>query len=182
MGGLISVFNDLVNGKQPKRIVLIGLDGSGKTTLLYKLKLNESVHTIPTVGFNVETVTHRNVTFTFWDVGGQDKIRSLWRHYFQGADAIIFMVDSGDTHRFEEVQEEIAKICQEPELKNSILLVFANKQDLPTAIPTDKLKTSLGLHDIKGIPWHIQSCVATTGDGMWEGLDWMTNKIKNKKT
>lgn len=52
--------------------------------ILYKLKLNQPVTTIPTVGFNVETVTYKNVKFNVWDVGGQDKIRPLWRHYFSG--------------------------------------------------------------------------------------------------
>lgn len=54
------------------------------TAILYKLKLNQSVTTIPTVGFNVETVTYKNVKFNVWDVGGQDKIRPLWRHYYTG--------------------------------------------------------------------------------------------------
>jgi len=59
----------------------------GKTTLLYKLKLNETVATIPTIGFNVETVTPSSgISFTVWDVGGQDKIRPLWRHYFHNAE------------------------------------------------------------------------------------------------
>lgn len=61
----------------------VGLDAAGKTTILYKLKLGEVVTTIPTIGFNVETVEYKNISFTVWDVGGQDKIRPLWRHYFQ---------------------------------------------------------------------------------------------------
>ena len=61
----------------------VGLDAAGKTTILYKLKLGEIVTTIPTIGFNVETVEYKNISFTVWDVGGQDKIRPLWRHYFQ---------------------------------------------------------------------------------------------------
>lgn len=52
--------------------------------ILYKLKLNQDVTTIPTVGFNVESVTYKNVKFNVWDVGGQDKIRPLWRHYYSG--------------------------------------------------------------------------------------------------
>lgn len=62
---------------------MVGLDAAGKTTILYKLKLGEIVTTIPTIGFNVETVEYKNISFTVWDVGGQDKIRPLWRHYFQ---------------------------------------------------------------------------------------------------
>ena len=64
------------------RILMVGLDAAGKTTILYKLKLGEVVTTIPTIGFNVETVDYKNISFTVWDVGGQDKIRPLWRHYY----------------------------------------------------------------------------------------------------
>lgn len=53
---------------------MVGLDAAGKTTILYKLKLGEVVTTIPTIGFNVETVEYKNISFTVWDVGGQDKV------------------------------------------------------------------------------------------------------------
>ena len=67
-------------GKKEMRILMVGLDAAGKTTILYKLKLGEIVTTIPTIGFNVETVEYKNISFTVCDVGGQDKIRPLWRH------------------------------------------------------------------------------------------------------
>ena len=53
--------------------IQVGLDAAGKTTILYKLKLGEIVTTIPTIGFNVETVEYKNISFTVWDVGGQVK-------------------------------------------------------------------------------------------------------------
>lgn len=80
MGKLLSK----IFGNKEMRILMLGLDAAGKTTILYKLKLGQSVTTIPTVGFNVETVTYKNVKFNVWDVGGQDKIRPLWRHYYTG--------------------------------------------------------------------------------------------------
>ena len=59
----------------------------GKTTVLYKIKLNENVLTIPTIGFNVETVQPvKGLTFTVWDIGGQEKIRRLWQVYFQNTE------------------------------------------------------------------------------------------------
>ena len=82
MGLFQSVLKGLF-GKKEMRILMVGLDAAGKTTILYKLKLGEIVTTIPTIGFNVETVEYKNISFTVWDVGGQDKIRPLWRHYFQ---------------------------------------------------------------------------------------------------
>ena len=83
MGLLVSTLIDRFFPKTPSKILMVGLDNAGKTTVLYKLKLGEVVTTIPTIGFNVETVEYKNISFTVWDVGGQDKIRPLWRHYFQ---------------------------------------------------------------------------------------------------
>ncbi|VDO99370.1 unnamed protein product [Heligmosomoides polygyrus] len=110
------------------RILMVGLDAAGKTTILYKLKLGEIVTTIPTIGFNVETVEYKNISFTVWDVGGQDKIRPLWRHYFQNTQGLIFVVDSNDRERIEESREELHKMLNEDELRDATLLVFANKQ------------------------------------------------------
>jgi small GTP-binding protein len=91
-------------------VFLVGLDAAGKTTILYKLKLGEIVTTIPTIGFNVETVEYKNICFTVWDVGGQDKIRPLWRHYFQNTQGLIFVVDSNDRERITEAQDELQKM------------------------------------------------------------------------
>lgn len=84
MGGQLSKMMSRIFGSKEMRLLMLGLDAAGKTTILYKLKLGQDVTTIPTVGFNVETVTYKNVKFNVWDVGGQDKIRPLWRHYFSG--------------------------------------------------------------------------------------------------
>ena len=69
------VFSKIFGGKKEMRILMVGLDAAGKTTILYKLKLGEVVTTIPTIGFNVETVEYKNISFTVWDVGGQDKVQ-----------------------------------------------------------------------------------------------------------
>merc|ERR1711936_647535 len=123
-----SLFNQLF-GKKQMRILMVGLDAAGKTTILYKLKLGEIVTTIPTIGFNVETVEYKNISFTVWDVGGQDKIRPLWRHYFQNTDGLIFVVDSNDRERIAEAQDELMRMLNEDEMRGAVLLVFANKQD-----------------------------------------------------
>ena len=90
----------------------VGLDAAGKTTILYKLKLGEIVTTIPTIGFNVETVEYKNICFTVWDVGGQDKIRPLWRHYFQNTQGLIFVVDSNDRERIAEAEKELQNMVK----------------------------------------------------------------------
>ncbi|KAG2726739.1 hypothetical protein I3760_01G127500 [Carya illinoinensis] len=99
--------------KKEMRILMVGLDAAGKTTILYKLKLGEIVTTIPTIGFNVETVEYKNISFTVWDVGGQDKIRPLWRHYFQNTQGLIFVVDSNDRDRVVEARDELHRMLNE---------------------------------------------------------------------
>ena len=112
---------------------MVGLDAAGKTTILYKLKLGEVVTTIPTIGFNVETVEYKNISFTVWDVGGQEKLRPLWRHYYQNTNGIIFVVDSNDRDRLDDskgyehsAKEELHHMLASDELRDAKLLVFAN--------------------------------------------------------
>ncbi|MFS7956147.1 putative small GTP-binding protein [Helianthus anomalus] len=126
--------------KKEMRILMVDLDAAGKTTILYKLKLGEIVTTIPTIGFNVETVEYKNISFTVWDVGGQDKIRPLWRHYFQNTQGLIFVVDSNDRDRVVEARDELHRMLNE--LRDAVLLVFANKQDLPNAMNAAESPTS----------------------------------------
>merc|ERR1711959_11337 len=137
-------------GKKEMRILMLGLDAAGKTTILYKLKLGEVVSSVPTIGFNVETLEYKKIKFTVWDVGGQDKIRLLWRHYYQNTQGLIFVVDSSDKDRVDLAKEELHKMLAEEELKDSVLLVFANKQDLPGAMTCPEITDKLGLHTIRG--------------------------------
>lgn len=167
-------------GKKDMRILMVGLDAAGKTTILYKLKLGEIVTTIPTIGFNVETVEYKKINFTVWDVGGQDKIRPLWRHYFQNTQGLIFVVDSNDRERIDEASEELNKMLSEDELRDAILLVFANKQDLPNSLQVAELTEKLGLNKIQNRKWFIQSTCATSGDGLYEGLDWLSGMLHQK--
>ena len=127
-------------------------------------------------GFNVETVEYKNICFTVWDVGGQDKIRPLWRHYFQNTQGLIFVVDSNDRERIDEAQKELQEMVQifntlynlfytstslifkcsfwqfqlkEDELREAVVLIFANKQDLPNAMSASELTEKLGLQQLR---------------------------------
>lgn len=71
LGGLLSYFRGLL-GSREMRILILGLDGAGKTTILYRLQVGEVVTTIPTIGFNVEQVTYKNLKFQVWDLGKYD--------------------------------------------------------------------------------------------------------------
>uniref|UniRef100_A0A803NR85 ADP-ribosylation factor n=1 Tax=Cannabis sativa TaxID=3483 RepID=A0A803NR85_CANSA len=179
MGLSISRFMRMFFAKKEMRILMVGLDAAGKTTILYKLKLGEVVTTIPTIGFNVETVEYKNVSFTVWDVGGQE-IRPLWRHYFQNTQGLIFVVDSNDRERISEAKDELHRMLNEDELRYATLLVFANKQDLPNAMSVSEITDKLGLHSMRQRRWYIQAACATAGQGLYEGLDWLSSNISTK--
>ena len=177
------LFKDLFNlrGKEA-RILMLGLDAAGKTTVLYKLRLGEVVTTVPTIGFNTEQVVYKNLTMTVWDVGGQDKIRRLWKHYFPNTDCIIYVVDSSDRSRLQEAREELHVMMGDDSLRESCLLVYANKQDLPGACSATELTDKLGLASLKRTqPWWMQTCCAVTGDGLYEGLDWVAGQMASRK-
>eukprot|EP01010_Urceolus_cornutus_P001014 NODE_1529_length_864_cov_3098.925153_g1187_i0.p1 GENE.NODE_1529_length_864_cov_3098.925153_g1187_i0~~NODE_1529_length_864_cov_3098.925153_g1187_i0.p1 ORF type:complete len:199 (-),score=42.02 NODE_1529_length_864_cov_3098.925153_g1187_i0:235-831(-) len=178
MGLTISNLFKSLFGKKDVRILMVGLDAAGKTTILYKMKLGEIVTTIPTIGFNVETVEYKNIKFTMWDVGGQDKLRPLWRHYFQNTNGLIYVVDSNDKERVGQARDELQKMLAEDELRDAVLLVFANKQDLPNAMSTAEITDKLGLHSLRQRHWFIQGSCATSGEGLYEGLDWLSANIK----
>jgi len=173
LGSLFSLRSEM-------RILMCGLDASGKTTCLYKLKLGEIVTTIPTIGFNVETVKYKNINFTMWDVGGPDKIRPLWRHYYNNTEGLIFVVDSNDRERMDEACSELARMLAEDELQDAALLVLANKQDLPNAWSIAEVTDRLKLHALRNRKWYIQATCATSGDGLYEGLDWLSQILKQK--
>merc|ERR1712083_662603 len=189
MGGFFAKAMDLINGKQEKRILMVGLDAAGKTTILYKLKLGDVVTTIPTIGFNVETVEYKNIEFTVWDIGGQHLIRPLWRHYYQGTEAVIFVVDSNDRERIDgggnenddNVRDQLHSMLADDELRNAALLVLANKQDLPNAMSVNQITERLKLNKLRNRDWYIQGSCARSGDGLYEGLDWLSNTLKKKR-
>ncbi|XP_015217744.2 uncharacterized protein [Lepisosteus oculatus] len=187
MGLIFSQLYQALPGLQA-RILLLGLDGAGKTTVLYKLKLNEAVCTIPTIGFNVEPVEPvRGVSFTVWDAGGQQQIRALWRHYYRGAQGLLFVVDSVDGPRLAEAREELEAILAHAEMSGVPFVVLANKQDLPGARGPARLADALGLDKRSGQDWHVQACCATSGEGLTGGalaracvsrpLPWLTRGI-----
>ncbi|KAK7127392.1 hypothetical protein R3I93_020089 [Phoxinus phoxinus] len=167
--------------KKEMRLLMVGLDAAGKTTILYKLKLGEVVSSIPTIGFNVETVEYKNIAFTVWDVGGQTVIRGLWRHYYVNTKGLIFVVDTSDHERIEMAAEELKMMMAEDEMRDVVLLVLANKQDLPKAMTVSELTDRLGLHTLRGRQWFVQPTCAVQGSGLYEGLDWLSDQLSKQQ-
>ncbi|KAG8461114.1 hypothetical protein KFE25_003683 [Diacronema lutheri] len=177
MGLMLSkVWTSLVGSKEI-RVLILGLDNAGKTTILYKLHMGEVVTTVPTIGFNVETVQYKNLRFQVWDLGGQTSIRPYWRCYYQNTNAIIYVVDSADSERMGISKQELVTMLEEEELKDAALVVFANKQDLPNALKQEQIAEQLGLAGLKNRQWAIFKTSAIKGDGLYDGLDWLVNTL-----
>ncbi|AQK50070.1 ADP-ribosylation factor 3 isoform X1 [Zea mays] len=163
MGIVFTRLFSSVFGNREARILVLGLDNAGKTTILYRLQMGEVVSTIPTIGFNVETVQYNNIKFQVWDLGGQTSIRPYWRCYFPNTQAIIYVVDSSDTDRLVTAKEEFHAILE----------------DLPGALDDAAITESLELHKIKSRQWAIFKTSAIKGEGLFEGLDWLSNTLKS---
>lgn len=173
---------------QTQHVVILGLDCAGKTTVLYRLRFNEFVNTVPTKGFNAEKIKvslggrRGRACFHLWDVGGQERLRPLWRSYTRCADGIVFVVDSADAERVEEAKSELHKITRLVENKGVPVLVVANKQDLRNSLSLADVECMLALGELGGsTPWHLQSACAIIGEGLLEGLQTLYAMITKRK-
>jgi ADP-ribosylation factor-like protein 1 len=122
------------------------------------------------------------VQFQVWDLGGQTSIRPYWRCYYPNTDAIIFVVDSADTERMSVARGELAAMLEEEDLKDAILLVFANKQDQKGAMDAEQISDALGLPEVRNRQWSIQETSALKGKGLFEGFDWLVTCIKGDES
>ena len=166
------------------RILFIGLDAAGKTTILYQLKLGELVTTVPTVGYNKETIEHGSVNFTAWDVGVGDKTRryyqSLLRHYYQSTKAVVFVIDSHDRERYREAVDVLQKTISDEELRDVPIVILANKQDLSDVMNREEILNDLMTNTyLTGRKWEVFAVSGTLGQGLVEGLDWLTAVLTN---
>ena len=174
-------FSKLWNSKKAARILLVGLDAAGKTTILHQLGKEEKVKILPTIGINVESLDYKDWNFITFDLGGADKMRLLFRHYYQNTEGIIYVVDSNDRDRIEDAADELKKLLAEEELKECCVLIMANKQDLNSALSIDEVTKALGMKSLIGRTWFVQGTSGITGQGLKEGLNWMASVLVNKK-
>lgn len=168
-------------------IVMLGLDSAGKTTALYRLKFDQYLNTVPTIGFNCEKIKMKSgrlkgTYFSVWDIGGQDKLRPLWRSYTRCTDGIVFVVDSVDDERMEEAKMELIRTAKQPDNAGTPILVYANKQDLPGAKDPQEVARILGLTELSSShTWHVQPACAIIGDGLADGLEKLYDMILQRK-
>eukprot|EP00501_MAST-03F_sp_TOSAG23-6_P001048 GSMAST32.ASY1.ANO1.1091.1 assembled CDS len=155
--------------RNERRCLLVGLDNAGKTTILYRMHSGETHSTTPTVGFNVETVKIGRLTLNIWDVGGQDRLRPYWRHYYTGTQGIIYVVDASDRERIQKARDEFV---------GSAIMVLANKQDMPGALSVAEMESAFEMErncgDRKCI---VLPSTATTGAGLETAFKWLSENM-----
>ncbi|KAM7132669.1 ADP-ribosylation factor-like protein 14 isoform 1-T2 [Molossus nigricans] len=163
------------------QILLLGLDSAGKSTVLYKLKLAKDIVTTPTIGFNVEMIElEKRLSLTVWDVGGQEKMRTVWDCYCERISGLVYVVDSTDKRRLEDSRREFEHILKNEHIKNVPVVLLANKQDVPGALTAEDITR---MFKVKKLccdrNWYVQPCCALTGDGLTEGFRKLTEFVKS---
>ncbi|XP_073485190.1 ADP-ribosylation factor-like protein 14 [Aquarana catesbeiana] len=179
MGQVVSIHSKI----KQARILILGLDAAGKSTVLYKFKFKEPFSTIPTVGFNVEMIqTEKHLQLTIWDVGGQEKLRSLWCYYFENTDGLVYVVDSTNKETLDESKKEFQRILQNELIKNVPVVVLANKQDLPGALDAEEITRKFNMKKhCSDRDWYVQPCCALSGQGLAEGFSKVSEFVKKSK-
>lgn len=157
-GGGGSLF-DSINSNQTLQIVMLGLDSAGKTTVLYRLKFDQYLNTVPTIGFNCEKIRGtgkaKGVQFLVWDVGGQEKLRPLWRSYTRCTDGIVFVLDSVDVERMEEAKIELMRTAN----SNLVSGPRINQPTTTTFASFDYAILVIHLLWCVVVEWHVFMCV-----------------------
>ncbi|XP_066152078.1 ADP-ribosylation factor-like protein 6 isoform X1 [Euwallacea fornicatus] len=171
--------------KKEVNVLVVGLNNSGKTTVVNSFKSEDDkvADIVPTVGFSVERFQNQNLAFTAFDMSGHGRYRDLWEHYYKDCHGIIFVIDSSDRLRLVVVKEELDLLLQHPDIsrKKLPILFFTNKMDCKDALSSVKIAAALGLAGLDKImdkPWHISASNALTGEGLQEGVEWLTQQIR----
>ena len=177
MGFIFSKILDFFSRSRSNfKIIILGIQNAGKTTILYRLSLGQLVQTTPTIGSNVEEISYNNVKLQAWDLGGQESTRSVWDVYFVNTDAIIYVIDSHDTN-YDESKTQLYKLLENEALKNAVILIYANKQDLSGAKSVNDIIQIYELNKLKDHVWNIQPCSAQTGEGLITGMKWLSDQL-----
>lgn len=180
------------NRKSQYSVLILGLDNAGKTTFLETLKSQYNLNSkplekiTPTVGQNIATIpidSKKNTFLKFWDVGGQETLRSMWSEYYSQCHGIIFVVDSTDRERIDECKNTLLSVIMDDELESIPILMLANKQDRDDRMEIQDIKEifnqiaeHLSARDSRVLP-----VSALSGEGVKDAIDWLTVRLDRNK-
>jgi small GTP-binding protein len=165
------------------RFLMIGIDQAGKTSVLYWMKFRKRIKTVPTFGFNVETICGTDFSFgdeeissfDIWDVGGANRTRAFWTYYYRGMCGIIFVVDASQKERILESAEALKSVISDEKTKNVSLLVLVNKIDLHGCMSKQEIAGKLKIKDIQNRKVKVLEISTVNGKGMDEVVKWLSS-------
>eukprot|EP00817_Percolomonadidae_sp_ATCC50343_P007331 CAMPEP_0117427306 /NCGR_PEP_ID=MMETSP0758-20121206/7182_1 /TAXON_ID=63605 /ORGANISM="Percolomonas cosmopolitus, Strain AE-1 (ATCC 50343)" /LENGTH=143 /DNA_ID=CAMNT_0005212867 /DNA_START=338 /DNA_END=769 /DNA_ORIENTATION=+ len=137
---------------------------------------------MPTIAYEVESFTKYNLNFTVFDMSGQGKFRDMWEKVLVESDGVIFVIDASDRVRMAVVRQELEDMLAFPNIQGAPILFFANKKDIPNALPAHECSEVLQLHQIKNNSWIIRETNALTGEGIEEGIKWLASELQKNMT
>lgn len=191
MFSLLYGFWKLLFRRAEFHIIILGIDAAGKTSILERLKaMFAGMEALapgkipPTVGLNIGRMRINRTQITFWDLGGQSRLRSLWEKYFSEAHGLLYVVDSVDRSRLDESRDVLRGLLHNPDLAGIPVLVFANKQDAPGALTPHEIQSHFGLRQQQidecgsSQPQNVLGVTALSGDGVEEGICWLVDAVR----
>uniref|UniRef100_A0A0A1XRZ6 ADP-ribosylation factor 1 n=1 Tax=Zeugodacus cucurbitae TaxID=28588 RepID=A0A0A1XRZ6_ZEUCU len=175
--------SEAANNENPPQIFLLGLNDAGKTAIFNSFSGRNFTLTYPTIGFNLDEVRYKDFSLYLWDIGGQCRLRALWRSYLtENTKAIIYVVDAAAG---KERLQLASKILHET-LQNAIipqelfLLVLANKQDIEEKLSAAQIIDGLKLVELK-YEWQLLETSAKDNTGIIESLECLRKKFNSSK-
>jgi small GTP-binding protein len=174
----MSLLQKLFSRTKRVNITICGLDQAGKTTIVNYLLKGEHVETVPTMGVNRETIDFPKLKMNVFDLGGQEDFRGIWAGINEKSDALIYVIDSSDTVRFEETRELFYKIINTQIGTETPVLILLNKVDLSNRISRSEFLQQFNLDDIHQMQWACYETSAKTGEGIFESFSWFINQLQ----
>jgi len=130
------------NGRKAT-VVVLGLDNAGKSTVINHFAGSPSDPVLPTCGFEFSRAECDGWKLQVQGLGGDDNFRGLWPHYFDGAHAVVYVLDASDSERFELMAQAFQDVVHAPKMQDKPVVVLANKQDLPNALSATDIAMKL---------------------------------------
>ncbi len=161
-------------------VLFVGLDGSGSTTTMYQFVKDKFMHTIPTLSFNQEEFEYNGKLIESYDLGGGVMLRPLWKRYAPEADGVVFSLDSTDTQRIQEACTELFSLLKSNNDRKLPVLIYANKQDLPKALPMDVMHSIVFSIIPENINTKLFPCVAKNRKTLDKGMKWLTSEMSKR--
>lgn len=176
----MAFFQRLFRKKKQANMTICGLDKAGKTSVINYLLYGENKATIPTMGVNVNTINLPRLDISISDLGGQEGFRPMWADINERSQAVVYIVDSTDSERFELTKSIFHDIISAQIEENIPVLILLNKIDLPNRMSRADFIYRFGLLDLKNITWSCYETSAMTGEGLIEAFTSFIHNLEDK--